>query len=83
MKNERKISYEEANSFAESNGLKYIEASAKTYENVDEAFIGTAKEILEKIESKEINPKNEFGIKVGGEIEPPLRTQQNHDSGCC
>lgn len=83
MKNERVVSYEEVSEFAEINGLKYIEASAKTYENVDEAFVGTAREILEKIESGEINPKNEFGIKVGGEIEPPLRTRQGKESGCC
>ncbi len=63
----RCVEYEEAFQFAEANGLKYIEASAKTYQNVDRCFLEPSEDILNKIIKKQINPKNEFGIKSGGE----------------
>ena len=34
----RVISKEQAEDFASKNGLTYLEVSAKTYENVDDAF---------------------------------------------
>lgn len=37
--------------FATENGLEYIEASAKTADGVDEAFIGTAERIWDKIKN--------------------------------
>ncbi len=40
---------EEAKAFAAENGLYYIEASAKTGEGVDEAFLGTAQRIWDKL----------------------------------
>lgn len=36
------VSYEEAAQFAEENGLVFVEASAKTGQNVEEAFLRTA-----------------------------------------
>eukprot|EP01096_Ripella_sp_DP13-Kostka_P001458 TRINITY_DN1172_c0_g2_i1.p1 TRINITY_DN1172_c0_g2~~TRINITY_DN1172_c0_g2_i1.p1 ORF type:complete len:241 (-),score=82.21 TRINITY_DN1172_c0_g2_i1:70-684(-) len=39
---QRDISYEEASKFAEENGLIFIETSAKTGQNVEEAFLKTA-----------------------------------------
>jgi GTPase SAR1 family protein len=79
----RKVSYEEASQFADRYQMKYLETSAKTYENVDEAFVGIAEEILKKIQDKIIDPKNEFGIKVGGETEVKMKTAQKNQSGCC
>lgn len=36
------VSYDEAAQFAEENGLVFVEASAKTGQNVEEAFLRTA-----------------------------------------
>lgn len=47
----RVIQRAEAQAFAEENGLEYIEASAKTSDGVDEAFIGTAERIWDKIKN--------------------------------
>ncbi len=63
---ERKVSKEEAEAFAQNNNIDYIETSAKEFINVDEAFEYIAKNIQQKIKDNIINPKNEFGIKVGG-----------------
>ncbi|ODM86645.1 Ras-related protein Rab-14 [Orchesella cincta] len=42
---QRDVTYEEAKKFADENGLKFVEASAKTEENVEEAFLETAKNL--------------------------------------
>jgi Ras-related protein Rab-14 len=36
------VTYEEASQFAEEHGLVFLETSAKTGENVDDAFMKTA-----------------------------------------
>jgi Ras-related protein Rab-2A len=55
----RVIQRAEAQAFAEENGLEYIEASAKTSDGVDEAFIGTAERIWDKIKNGGLkNPAN-------------------------
>ncbi|UYV70558.1 RAB14 [Cordylochernes scorpioides] len=47
---QRDVTYEEAKQFAEENGLMFVEASAKTGENVEEAFLETAKKIYQNIQ---------------------------------
>jgi hypothetical protein len=44
------VSHEEAAKFAEENGLHFIETSAKTGQNVEEAFLKTAQLIFQNIE---------------------------------
>ena len=39
---QRDVTYEEASQFAEEHGLVFLETSAKTGENVDDAFMKTA-----------------------------------------
>eukprot|EP01119_Soliformovum_irregulare_P005071 TRINITY_DN1644_c0_g1_i1.p1 TRINITY_DN1644_c0_g1~~TRINITY_DN1644_c0_g1_i1.p1 ORF type:complete len:136 (+),score=38.41 TRINITY_DN1644_c0_g1_i1:316-723(+) len=58
LQEKRQISREEGEKFAKDNGLFFLEASARTDENVDEAFIGTAKHIYRKAENGEINLDN-------------------------
>jgi len=66
--NERVVSFEEGERFARDNNLVFLETSAKTALNVEEAFLQTAKSIYEKIQTKEIDLKKEnIGIKIGGE----------------
>lgn len=62
----RAVSTEEGAAFAREHGLVFLEASAKTSHNVEDAFIGTARAIYSKIASGEFDVSNEsYGIKVG------------------
>jgi len=47
---QRDVTYEEASAFAEENGLIFLEASAKTGENVEEAFLKTASLIFQNVQ---------------------------------
>lgn len=46
---ERQVSYEEGQAFAEQNGLHFLETSAVTGHNVDEAFTATARLVFMKM----------------------------------
>ena len=59
LESKREVSKEEAESFAASHGLMYIETSAKTNENVDFCFNSLAEQVLQRIESGQINPTDE------------------------
>jgi len=62
----RTVSRDEGEQFARENGLVFLETSAKTAFNVEEAFNDTAKTILGKIDQGVINVTNEVhGVKVG------------------
>ena len=45
----REVSYEEGEQWAKENGLLFVEASAKSGINVEQAFIDASRDILEKI----------------------------------
>jgi len=49
--NKRVIQRAEAQAFADENGLEYIEASAKSADGVDDAFVRTAERIWEKMKT--------------------------------
>lgn len=66
LSHKREVSTEEGERFAAEHGLVFLETSAKTAHNVEEAFINTARKIHEKIESGDVDANNEtFGIKIG------------------
>jgi Ras-related protein Rab-2A len=66
MEHERAVPREEGEAFAREHGLIFMETSAKTAANVDEAFIGTARRIYEKIKDGVFDISNEnYGIKMG------------------
>ena len=46
----RAVSTDEGEQFARENGLVFMETSAKTAQNVEDAFVNTARTIYEKIE---------------------------------
>lgn len=55
----RAVSTEEGEQFAKEHGLVFLETSAKTAHNVEEAFINTARKIYEKIETGVFDVSNE------------------------
>jgi len=87
----REVKKEEGEAFAREHGLIFMETSAKTAANVEEAFIGTAKEIYLKIQEGVFDINNEAnGIKVGPQQgstfpqrAPGASPQQATSGGCC
>ena len=53
LEDKRKVTYQEGKDFAESNGMKFIETSAKTASKVQEAFELLTNEIIKANISKE------------------------------
>jgi len=80
----RQVSKEEAEEYAEREGLQYIETSAKSGLNVEDAFAATATLIHERIESNKLKSSN---TRKGGVSFPSVNNlaQQTGDkvSGCC
>jgi len=50
LEQRRAVTFEEGQQFANEHGLVFLETSAKTAANVEEAFINTARKIYEKIQ---------------------------------
>jgi small GTP-binding protein len=55
LADQREVTTEEAQSFAQEKGLEYLETSAKTSANVEKAFLDTARAILAKIRNGELD----------------------------
>ena len=85
----RDVKREEGEAFAREHGLVFMETSAKTAANVEEAFINTARESYDKIQEGVFDINNEAnGIKLGPQHQsgagmPNSRGQQNQGGGCC
>lgn len=84
------MSTEEGEAFAQEHGLIFLETSAKTAFNVEEAFIGTARAIYDKVQAGTLDVANEsFGIKVGygaggpGGTVRPGEAAPARSSTCC
>jgi len=93
LEHRRAVSTEEGEAFARENGLYFIETSAKTAQNVEDAFLQIARHIYEKIQKGVFDPTNEtYGIKIGSDASPVEsdaglpRTRQAEpapSSSCC
>lgn len=64
LESRREVKKEEGEAFAREHGLVFMETSAKTAANVEEAFINTAKEIYEKIQEGVFDINNEVCSNV-------------------
>jgi len=77
LEDEREVTFLEASRFAQENDLVFVETSAKSGENVEEAFLKCSKTILAKIETGELDPERiGSGIQYGESL--LRRTQQNN-----
>ena len=66
LEHRRAVSREEGEKFAQENGLMFLECSAKTASNVEDAFVQTSRAIFQSIESGALDLNSESsGIKVG------------------
>lgn len=81
LEEERKVTTEEGKNFATQNNLMFLETSAKTAQNVYEAFQKTASSILEGIISSGIDPTKPNIIKISDkEDEEEINVKKNK---CC
>ena len=67
----RDVKREEGEAFAREHGLIFMETSAKTAANVEEAFINTAREIYDKIQEGVFDINNE--VSFAGKLRLGLR----------
>ena len=68
LDSKRQVSTDEGERFAKENGLIFLETSAKSAENVEEAFLETARCIHDNICNGIYDLSNEkSGIRVGSE----------------
>jgi Ras-related protein Rab-2A len=66
LEHRRAVSTKEGETFAQQNGLVFLETSAKTATNVEQAFLKTAESIYEKIKEGVYDPSREGnGVKLG------------------
>eukprot|EP01104_Vermistella_antarctica_P003961 TRINITY_DN1436_c0_g2_i1.p1 TRINITY_DN1436_c0_g2~~TRINITY_DN1436_c0_g2_i1.p1 ORF type:complete len:212 (-),score=49.45 TRINITY_DN1436_c0_g2_i1:465-1100(-) len=85
LEHRRAVSKEEGEKYAAEHGLVFLETSAKTSQNVDEAFQDTAKKIYQKIQDGTFDVSNEtYGIKVGTANAGGQNAEQGqHEAGGC
>ncbi|KAF7732757.1 Ras- protein Rab-2A [Apophysomyces ossiformis] len=81
-KRKRQVTQEEAERFAKENDIPlFLETSAKSAENVDEAFVKTAENVYEKIEAGVFANNETSGIRLGPGQNNALGEEAQ--SGCC
>ncbi|KAH8554741.1 ras family-domain-containing protein [Umbelopsis sp. PMI_123] len=79
---QRQVSKEEGEKFARDNGISlFLEASAKSAENVEEAFVQTARDVYDKINNGVFDVANDTGIKLAAKSSQMPDDAQG--SGCC
>ena len=73
LEHRRAVSIEEGEAFAREHGLIFLETSAKTAANVEDAFISTAKRIYEKIQQAPWTLSYETSMNERDDVISPTR----------
>ena len=84
LEDKRQVSYEEGKQYAEKNNLVFYETSALNGKNIEEIFIQSATDLVNKLESGELNNDlTNSGIKV---FQYPKKIEDamlKKKKGCC
>lgn len=84
LEDDRQVTFLEASKFAQENELMYLETSAKSGENVEEAFLKCCKTILAKIQNGELDPERiGSGIQFGDSKARLLRQDKTRKQADC
>ena len=87
LEGRRAVSFEEGQKFADDNQLLFFETSAKDGSNIQEIFTESATNLVDKIESGQLNLNaSDSGIKIGkypknGEGE--IKEKEKDKNNCC
>lgn len=73
----RVVSTEQGKEFADSLGIEFLETSAKTSTNVEQAFLTMASQIKARMKTQPNPTNNKEGVRLGGS--KPIESK----SGCC
>uniref|UniRef100_A0A7S0BQM7 Uncharacterized protein n=1 Tax=Rhodosorus marinus TaxID=101924 RepID=A0A7S0BQM7_9RHOD len=79
LTSKREVETEKGKELAESNGMKFLETSAKTAENVEEAFLTMTREVFQQIGSDVAQDKKSSTISVR-DTDTPVSSGSN---SCC
>ena len=90
LEDERQVSTEEGQAFADKHGLLFFETSAKTAANVEKAFLSVTQTIYGQLENGEYDiHKESIGIKPGNSLPSYIsknlssKKEKERDGGCC
>ncbi|CAJ1991747.1 Rheb / Ras-related protein RAB2B [Leishmania donovani] len=86
LESKRQVSREEGEAFARCNGLMFMETSAKTSQNVDDAFLQTAALIYDNVQLGMIDASVVSGRPAtqvnNAHLQNALANNNNRNSGC-
>lgn len=85
---ERQVSVREASQFAHLNGLRYVETSAKSGQNVEESFQTLAKDVYKLLEEGRVKMEDGWdgikpGFRRGEETIHHLEEEETEKGRCC
>ncbi|KAF9053327.1 ras-domain-containing protein [Panaeolus papilionaceus] len=79
----REVTYEEAELWAKEEGLLFVEASAKSGYNVEQAFVEASQNILDKIKKGVFDDDRSPGVKLSNPNTALTLEGSNARSSCC
>ena len=87
LEGRRAVSFEEGQKFADDNQLLFFETSAKDGSNIQEIFTESATNLVDKIESGQLNlDANDSGIKIGKYPKKggdEIKEKKKDNKNCC